>query len=171
MTEATHSAVEGAKASFPPFDTNLFSHQIFWFAIAFGALYLVLAFVILPRIGATLGQRKSTIEDDLKKAAEETEAAQSAKQLAEQAQTEARNTARATLEVMRKTILDENTKAQSAAAEQSAASMHAAEAQIAAQKSAAKAAISAEVSSIASEIYSALIGKAPTAAIIKKGAN
>ncbi|KAF0093081.1 MAG: hypothetical protein FD128_2711, partial [Hyphomonadaceae bacterium] len=81
------------------------------------------------------------------------------------------NTARATLEVMRKTILDENTKAQSAAAEQSAASMHAAEAQIAAQKSAAKAAISAEVSSIASEIYSALIGKAPTAAIIKMGAN
>ncbi|KAF0112776.1 MAG: F-type H+-transporting ATPase subunit b, partial [Hyphomonadaceae bacterium] len=70
MTVSTHGAETAAGGgSFPPFDASLFSHQIFWFAIAFGALYLVLALVILPRIGATLGQRKSTIEDDLKKAA------------------------------------------------------------------------------------------------------
>lgn len=172
--EAAHHAVEGAKAAFPPFDTSLFSHQIFWFAIAFGCLYLVLAIVILPRIGGTLAGRKSAIEDDLKKAAQETEAAQAAKLLAEQAQNEARNRARATLDAMRKNIADQNTEAQTAAAAESAASMKTAEIAIAAQKASAIDAISAEVSAIASEIYAGLLGKAPSAAIVKaasKGAN
>ena len=118
--------------------------------------------------------RKSAIEDDLKQAAQETEAAQAARLLAEQAQNEARNRARATLDAMRKNIADENTEAQTAAAAQSAESMKAAEIAIAAQKASAIDAISAEVSAIASEIYAGLFGKAPSAATINnasKGAN
>jgi len=134
MTEAAHGAVEGAKAAFPPFDTSLFSHQVFWFAISFGALYLLLAFVILPRIGTTLAQRKDAIDADLKLAATETEAAQDAKQSAEKAQNEARANARQTLETMRKNILDESTKAQAEAAAVSAASIGEAEIAIAKQK-------------------------------------
>jgi len=42
-----------------------FLPQFFWLAVCFIALYLAMAFVALPRIGAVLAQRREKIEDDL----------------------------------------------------------------------------------------------------------
>ena len=45
-----------------------FASQILWFAITFGALYLLMSRVALPQIGSILDKRKARIEGDLKEA-------------------------------------------------------------------------------------------------------
>ena len=99
--DAAEHATEGAKGGFPPFDSTLFSSQIFWFWVAFGALYIVLASVVIPRIAKTLAHRRGTIEGDLKAAADQTAAAQAARLQAEKASADARSQARKTVDEMR----------------------------------------------------------------------
>ena len=50
---------------FPPFDTNHFSSQLLWLALTFGALYLLMSRVALPRIAGILENRQATISGDL----------------------------------------------------------------------------------------------------------
>ncbi|MFO1171064.1 MAG: F0F1 ATP synthase subunit B [Hyphomicrobiaceae bacterium] len=59
---------EGHKKVFPPFDPTTFSSQLIWFAIAFGALYLIMSRIALPRIGSVIEERKSRIRRDLDEA-------------------------------------------------------------------------------------------------------
>lgn len=60
--EAAHSDV------FPPFDPSTFGSQLLWLALAFGALYLVMSRIALPRIGEILEVRRDRIESDLAEA-------------------------------------------------------------------------------------------------------
>src|SRR6516162_3240548 len=53
---------------FPPFDSQTFPSQLFWLAIAFIALYLLMARIALPRIGSILEARCRRVEDDLAEA-------------------------------------------------------------------------------------------------------
>ncbi len=55
---------------FPPFDTTHFSSQLLWLALTFGALYLLMSKVALPRVAGILEHRESTISGDLDKAAQ-----------------------------------------------------------------------------------------------------
>jgi len=50
---------------FPPFDTTHFSSQLLWLALTFGALYLLMSRVALPRIAGILEDRQTTISGDL----------------------------------------------------------------------------------------------------------
>jgi len=59
----------GHKAGFPPFESQTFPSQLLWFVLAFGALYLLMSRVALPRVGAVLGKRQDTITGDLDRAA------------------------------------------------------------------------------------------------------
>jgi F-type H+-transporting ATPase subunit b len=58
----------GGRPAFPPFQTDTFASQILWLALIFVALYLVMARVALPRIGAILDERKGRIDGDLAEA-------------------------------------------------------------------------------------------------------
>ncbi|CAN2534702.1 MAG TPA: ATPase [Methylosinus sp.] len=68
---ATHGTVEHGSAEhhgggdFPPFDTNNFAPQLVWLALIFGALYILMSRIALPRIGSILSERESRIESDL----------------------------------------------------------------------------------------------------------
>ena len=67
-TVDTHAATEaGAHESgvFPPFDPATFPSQLLWLAITFGALYLLMSKIALPRIGSILENRKGIIDADL----------------------------------------------------------------------------------------------------------
>ena len=66
-THATTEASGGEHESgvFPPFDPATFPSQLLWLAIAFGALYLLMSKIALPRIGSILENRKSIIDADL----------------------------------------------------------------------------------------------------------
>ena len=66
-THATTEAHGGEHESgvFPPFDPATFPSQLLWLAITFGALYLLMSRIALPRIGGILENRKSIIDADL----------------------------------------------------------------------------------------------------------
>jgi F-type H+-transporting ATPase subunit b len=81
------------KATFPPFDASTFSSQIFWLVLTFGATYLVLDRVILPRIANTLARRGNQIATDLDEAAKLSERAAQARTASERRLIEARNNA------------------------------------------------------------------------------
>lgn len=67
-TETGHQG-GNAKPTFPPFDATTFPSQILWFAIAFGALYILMARIGLPRVAGVLDMRRKRIAQDLDEAA------------------------------------------------------------------------------------------------------
>lgn len=62
-TEVPHDAAHSA--AFPPLDTSTFTPQIVWLALTFGALYLLLSRVALPRISEVIEERRERIQRDL----------------------------------------------------------------------------------------------------------
>lgn len=69
---ATNSHTEqpsGHKGAFPPFNPSTFGSQLFWLVIAFAVLYVLMAKVALPRVGAIIESRQKSIADDLAGAA------------------------------------------------------------------------------------------------------
>lgn len=52
----------------PQFDSSTFASQVFWLAITFVALYLVMRRVVVPRIAEVLDARRRRIETNLEKA-------------------------------------------------------------------------------------------------------
>lgn len=68
-TVDTHSTAEvhadESHGVFPPFDPATFPSQLLWLAITFGALYVVMSRVALPRLGGILENRKALIDADL----------------------------------------------------------------------------------------------------------
>lgn len=167
MSQPAHGAAETASAGFPPFDASLFSHQIFWFFIAFGALYIILATKVLPTIGKTLADRKGAIEADLRAAQLESEAAEIARQNAHDAQVNARENARLTLDTMRKEIEAENANAQTLANSEAEETIKKAETAIAKKKSKTLETVLASVDDLAGDIFTSLTGAKPSAAILK----
>jgi F-type H+-transporting ATPase subunit b len=67
QTEVGHPG--GGPPLFPPFEVSTFPSQLLWLAITFGALYIVMAKVALPRVGALIELRKAHIANDLNQAA------------------------------------------------------------------------------------------------------
>lgn len=81
-TEATGTTVahEGGEhgGTFPPFDPSTFPSQLFWLAIVFIALYVLMAKKVIPQISAILETRAAKIASDIvsaEKAKAETDAA------------------------------------------------------------------------------------------------
>jgi F-type H+-transporting ATPase subunit b len=67
-TPATKTETQVPKGIFPPFAGEHFPSQILWLAIAFGLLYLLLARVVLPRVGGIFAARQQRIASDLEQA-------------------------------------------------------------------------------------------------------
>src|SRR6266545_435877 len=78
---------------FPPFDSKTFPSQLFWLALAFIALYLLMSRIALPRIGSILEARRQSIEDDLAEAQRLKDASDAAIAAHEKALAEARGRA------------------------------------------------------------------------------
>ncbi|WP_149141358.1 F0F1 ATP synthase subunit B' [Gemmobacter caeruleus] len=73
MATEAHEAAAGAaghSAGMPQLDISTWANQIFWLVIALVVIYFVLSRVALPRIGAVLADRSSTITNDLAAAEE-----------------------------------------------------------------------------------------------------
>ncbi|MBX9739444.1 MAG: F0F1 ATP synthase subunit B' [Beijerinckiaceae bacterium] len=64
------AAPDGAHAQgvFPPFDSTTFAPQLIWLALIFGALYLLMSRVALPRVERILENRRARIAGDLDEA-------------------------------------------------------------------------------------------------------
>lgn len=90
----------------PQLDPSTYMPQLFWLAVTFVVLYLVMWKVIIPKVASVLQDRQERIDDDLEKAEK------------------LRNDAAAVLETYEKTVADGRSQAQAIlreAAERSAA--------------------------------------------------
>ena len=63
-----HTAADGGKPPFPPFEKNTFASQLVSLVIAFVALYLIVSRIALPRVGGVLDARQNAIDGDLAQA-------------------------------------------------------------------------------------------------------
>ena len=72
MAEPAHTTstahTEGGHGAFPPFQSQTFASQLVWLAIAFVLLYVLMAKLALPRVGAIIEGRQKHIEDDIAEA-------------------------------------------------------------------------------------------------------
>jgi F-type H+-transporting ATPase subunit b len=166
MLAATLSSALAAEGGFPPFESHTFVGQIFWLAITFGLLYLLMSRIALPRIGTILEQRQHTIETALAAASKAQQGAEAEAAALEQALTKARTDAQAIAAEARATSAREIDARRQAVESTLSAKMVAAEADI----SAAKVKAMASVTGIAREATSAMIerltGTAPAAASV-----
>jgi F-type H+-transporting ATPase subunit b len=52
----------------PQLDFATFPSQLFWLAVTFAALYVVVVRLVIPRTGGVIARRKATVEGDLAQA-------------------------------------------------------------------------------------------------------
>lgn len=131
--DAAHAAAAhggDAAASFPPFDSSLFSSQLIWFAITFGALYYIVSKFIIPTVSGVQAKRAGAIKSDLDTAAEKSAAAESAREAMEKASAKARADARATVDAARADVTAKLTAEQEAAEVRLSSKIAAAEASV-----------------------------------------
>ena len=68
-TETTATTEHAAKPGMPQLDTTTWVPQLFWLAVTFIVLYLIVSRLIIPKTGGTIEKRKTTVEQDLATAA------------------------------------------------------------------------------------------------------
>jgi F-type H+-transporting ATPase subunit b len=85
----------------PQLDPSTFGSQLFWLAICFVTLYLVMAFVVLPRISSTMAARSGQLDGDLAEAEALRDKAQAALAAYEEALAQARTHALGLAQEMR----------------------------------------------------------------------
>ena len=164
-TEAAHAA-EGAehKTGLPQLAIETFVGQLFWLAISFVFLFLVLTFVVIPRIRGVLETRRARVSGDLAAAATAKGEADAALKAYEKAVEDARARGRALADETRKATKADSDAKRAEAEAALAVKIADAEAQVAATKTEALTHIRAVASDTAAEIYARLTGEIVTAA-------
>jgi F-type H+-transporting ATPase subunit b len=162
MAEPTaHTEAPGGKPVFPPFDTQTFPSQLVWLAVSFVLLYVLMAKVALPRIGAIFAERAKRISDDLKAAQGYKEQSDAAHMAYEKALADARARAQAIANQMR----EKQAAEADATSKRLEAELHeklvSAEKSIAATRTSAMTNVGSIATDTASAIVRRLIGKAP----------
>jgi F-type H+-transporting ATPase subunit b len=158
---AAHTEVPAGHNAFPPFQRDNFPSQLVWLTISFVLLYVLMAKVALPRVGAIFAERSKRIGDDLKSAETFKEQADAAHAAYEKALADARSRAQG--------IAAETREQQAAEAEATnkrlEAQLHekltAAEQSIAATRTAAMGHVGTIAADTASALVERLIGTAP----------
>lgn len=155
-TEAAgHPAEEGG---LPQLNPEHFAGQIFWLAITFGLLFILLSKVTLPKIASGLSARKNRIEGDLGAAEQSKKDASNALAEYEAALGQARGKAHAMADENRKRIVGEIDGLKSAADAKAQEAMIKAEARIAAERTRAEGNIRSAAAEAAASIVERLLG-------------
>jgi F-type H+-transporting ATPase subunit b len=112
----THTGTQPQEsAGFPPFKTESFPSQIFWLAVTFLFLLIVIWRVAAPRLGHVIGARKSRIAGDIEAAGKHKADAETALAGYEAALASAKARAHAEAEENRRRIEAEVEKSKAAA--------------------------------------------------------
>jgi F-type H+-transporting ATPase subunit b len=166
MAEPLQASTEAPKQTggFPPFKTDTFPSQLFWLAITFAFLFVVLWRIAGPRINGVITSRRGVIHADIaaaEKARSDAEAASSAYQTA---LASARARAQGLAEENRQTLNAEIAKAKAAAETEAANAMAAADARINATRVEAKGHVTRAAEEAAIAIVARLTGETVSAA-------
>ena len=161
--QAATPTLSGEKAAFPPFDVATVAGQLFWLAITFAALYWLMSTIALPRVGAILEERASTIARDLDNASKMQAKAEETALAYEAALTEARKNAQGIAQAARDAGAKASDERRHAVEAELSAKLSQAEATIATSKTTAMTAVRGLGSEVAVAIVTKLTGKAPSA--------
>jgi F-type H+-transporting ATPase subunit b len=103
LTAAPVMAAEAdaPKSGLPQLDMSLYPAQLFWLAVFFGLLYVLMRYVALPAVHRTQEHRRATIASALMAARRANDDAQRVMAEVEQSLAEARAKARATVDAIR----------------------------------------------------------------------
>jgi F-type H+-transporting ATPase subunit b len=159
---AATAPLSGEKTAFPPFDVRTFTGQLFWLAVTFGALYWLMSKIALPRVGAILEERASTISRDLDNAAQMQAKAEDTAKAYESALTEARKNAQAIAQASRDAGAKASDARRHAVEDDLSAKLAKAEATIATTKASAMTNVAGLGSEVAITIVTKLTGQAPS---------
>lgn len=155
---ATTGTVAPHGAEFPPFKTDTFPGQLFWLAITFTVLLVVMWRIVGPRISAVIGERKGRIDGDLAAADKHRTDAEAALASYQSALAEARARAQKAAEENRQLVANEVEKAKAAAAVEGKDATAQAEARIAAMRREAAKHVTIAAQDAAAAIVARLIG-------------
>ena len=161
MADPLQASTETPKQAggFPPFKTDTFPSQLFWLAITFAFLFVVLWRIAGPRINGVITSRRGVIHADIaaaEKARSDAEAASSAYQTA---LASARGRAQGLAEENRQTLNAEIAKAKAAAETEATSAMAAADARINATRVEAKGHVTRAAEEAAIAIVARLTGE------------
>jgi len=139
----------------PQLDLSTFTPQLFWLAVWFIVLYVLMAKLGLPRIRVALDARRQQRDDDLARALQMKEAAEAANAAFQRTMAQARGQAQAVVKEATDRLAAEAAERQRVLAADLAQQIAAAEQRIAATKEAAL----AEVRGIAIDVGGAMVEK------------
>ena len=158
-TPATKTGTEVPHgAGFPPFKTETFPSQIFWLAVTFAFLLVVMWRIVGPRIASVIGERKGQIDGDLAAADKHRKDAEAAQAAYQSALAAARARAQKTAEQARKLVADDIEKARAAAEIEAKDATIRAEVKIAAMRQEAAKHVTIAAQDAAAAIVARLIG-------------
>jgi F-type H+-transporting ATPase subunit b len=163
ITSMEHIPASEHGRGFPPFDAETFASQLFWLALTFVALYLLMSRIALPRIGAILEDRRQRIEGDLAEAERLKQDSDAALAGYERSLAEARTRAQALAGEARQQAAAAGEKRRRAAEEKLNARIAAAEGAIAKSRAAAMAHVRGIAGEAAQAIVERLTGVTPAA--------
>jgi F-type H+-transporting ATPase subunit b len=173
-TETTAATEHAAKPGMPQLDTTTWPSQLFWLAITFVALYIVISRIAIPRTGGVIEKRKATIDGDLAAAQKAKADSEKAEQAYEASLAEARGKASAIAADNRGKLTAELDGERAKLDGSLSAKIADAEKKIAASRSKAMAdveTIAADIAaSIVSELTGAKVTKADAAAAVARAA-
>lgn len=164
---ALAATAQSGGSSFPPFDSRTFGSQLFWLALTFGAVYLLMRNVALPRIASVLETREATIAKALQDAADAQAEAEKASAAQEAALAKARAEAEAIGRAAKEAGAKENDARRATVEADLNARMVAAERDITAAKAAAMQNVETIATEAATAIVEQLSGKAPAEADVR----
>ncbi len=145
----------------PQLDVSTFAPQLVWLAISFIVLYLLMAKIGLPRVGAVIETRRRHREDDLERAAQLRREAEAAVAAYESTRAGAREQAQATIRETTERLAAAAAERQRELTAVLAERTGAAERDIAAAKERALAEIRGVAGDVAASIANRLIGISP----------
>jgi F-type H+-transporting ATPase subunit b len=157
-------AAVAAEKGMPQLHVPDFAPQLFWLAIWFIVLYVVMAKVGLPRVAVAIEARRQRREDDLARAARLKTEAEAASAAFQRTMSEARAQAQAVLKETSDRLAAEAAERQHALAAALGEQIEAAERQIAATKEQALAEVRGIAIDVGRSVVEKLTGAAPNAA-------
>jgi F-type H+-transporting ATPase subunit b len=161
-------AAESGGHKFPPLQADTYASQIFWLAIIFAALYLLMARIALPRVGGILQDRQQHIDGDLAEAKRLKDSSDAAIAAYEKALADARSRAQALANEMREKYAAEAEAARKALDNTLNERIAAAERTIAARRTEAMTNVQDIAVTTAAAIVERLTGNAPSNADVAK---
>jgi F-type H+-transporting ATPase subunit b len=146
----------------PQLDVETFPSQMFWLAVTFILLYLLMSRVGLPRLSAAIEARRQRREDDLARAAQLKAEAEAANAAFQRAMAEARAQAQAAIKETTDRLAAEAAERQRATAAALAQQIDEAERRIAAAKQQALAEVRGIAVEVGRSVVEKLTGAAPS---------